>query len=178
MSLAAMVRTVALMRNPRRGHDAQGKLKRVKFDSSAEGYSNYMAPMRMQRIAQQTAMTDRDTHKVYDDSKILRPAVDTYLTPEWDEFVPFPNSECAGSYIVRGTDIQQPGRFVSPVSANRTTAHPKDYMALFIHLRSTSMHLRLRLSTSRRAQVILVVHSLTWPVYAIYQVMYAIVRIN
>lgn len=92
ISLTSMIRTVAFMRNPRRGHDGQGRLKRVKYDSSAEGYSNYMAPMRMERIAQQTKLTDRDTDKIYT-ADLLRPSVDTYLTPEWDEYVPFPNSK-------------------------------------------------------------------------------------
>ena len=92
MSVTAMIRTIAQMRNPRRGHDAQGHLKKVNLDASAEGYSNFMAPMRMARIAQQVKMADdQDTDKTYTD-QILRPATETYLTAEWDEFVPFPNT--------------------------------------------------------------------------------------
>jgi hypothetical protein len=70
-----MIKFIAEMRNPRRGHDAQGRLKRIHLDSVAEGYANYMAPMRVKRI---------------EDDKLLNPETDTYLTPTWDEFVPFP----------------------------------------------------------------------------------------
>lgn len=92
-----MVKTVAQMRNLRRGHDAQGKLKKVNLDSSYEGYSNFMAPMRMKQI-----QTDVEYARKYLDGKgaenvftkeVLKPATDTYLTPEWDEFVPFPTSK-------------------------------------------------------------------------------------
>ncbi len=99
MSVTAMIKTVAQMKNPRRGHEAQGRLKKVNIDSSAEGYSNFMAPMRISRISRQVEMIKEDADKmakrkvdmIYND-KILRPATDTYLTAEWDEFVPFPNT--------------------------------------------------------------------------------------
>lgn len=92
LSLVAMIKTVAQMKNARRGHDTQGRVKKVRLDSSNEGYSNYMAPMRMQRIARQSNDTDTYTNK------ILRPETDTYLTPEWDEFVPFPCSKSSIPY--------------------------------------------------------------------------------
>jgi hypothetical protein len=91
MSVTGMIRTIAQMRNPRRGHDAQGHVKKVNLDDSSEGYSNYMAPMRVARISQQVDMIDGNTDDIYS-KKILRPATDTYLTAEWDEFVPFPNT--------------------------------------------------------------------------------------
>lgn len=47
MSVTSMIKTIAQMKNPRRGHDAQGRLKKVNIDASAEGYSNFMAPMRV-----------------------------------------------------------------------------------------------------------------------------------
>ena len=89
------------MQNARRGHDTQGQLKKVRLDSSNEGYSNYMAPMRMQRIARQS--NDPKTYT----KDVLRPETVTYLTPEWDEFVPFPCSkshEYSGSSEVNTTD--------------------------------------------------------------------------
>jgi len=89
MSVTAMIKTIAQMKNARRGHDAQGHLKKVKIDSSDEGYSNFMAPMRIQRISRQVEMILGAEKEIYTDA-ILRPAVDTYLTAEWDEMVPFP----------------------------------------------------------------------------------------
>jgi hypothetical protein len=93
MSVTAMIKIIAQMRNPRRGHDVQGRLKKVNIDSTAEGYSNFMAPMRMARISQQVKrIQDHNTaHEIFT-GDILRPATDTYLTPEWDEFIPFPNT--------------------------------------------------------------------------------------
>jgi hypothetical protein len=91
MSVTAMIKTVAQMKNARRGHDAQGRVKKVNLDSSAEGYSNFMAPMRITRISNQVKTIKENTDAIYTDD-ILRPATDTYLTAEWDEFVPFPNT--------------------------------------------------------------------------------------
>lgn len=85
-----MIKFVAQMKNPRRGHDAQGKLKKIRLDSTPEGYANYMAPMRVSWIKEQTKrLKDKDADKIFTDD-ILRPEADTYLTPTWDEFVPFP----------------------------------------------------------------------------------------
>jgi hypothetical protein len=90
LALNSMVKFIAQMKNPRRGHDAQGKLKKVRIDESAEGYANYMAPMRVERIRVQTLplpKTERDN--IFSDD-VLRPTTDTYLTPNWDEMIPFP----------------------------------------------------------------------------------------
>lgn len=89
MSVPVMIKVIAQMKNPRRGHDAQGLLKKVKLDASSEGYSNFMAPMRIQRIAHESTGVAGGVYT----EEILKPATDTYLTPEWDEMVPFPNSE-------------------------------------------------------------------------------------
>ena len=97
MSVTAMIKTIAQMKNARWGHDAQGRLKKVNLDSSAEGYSNFMAPMRISSISCQVEMLKKDADKetrekletIHND-RVLRPATDTYLTTEWDEFVPFP----------------------------------------------------------------------------------------
>ncbi|KAK8929096.1 hypothetical protein H634G_03383 [Metarhizium anisopliae BRIP 53293] len=90
LSLVSMIKFVAQMKNPRRGHDAQGKLKKIRLDSTPEGYANYMAPMRVSWIKEQTKrLKDKDADKIFTDD-ILRPEADTYLTPTWDEFVPFP----------------------------------------------------------------------------------------
>ena len=85
------------MKNVRRGHDTQGRLKKINLDSSCEGYSNFMAPMRMQMIVGDVAYASKhsdvgEAAKVFT-KDILKPSTDTYLTPEWDEFVPFPTSK-------------------------------------------------------------------------------------
>lgn len=85
-----MIKFIAQMKNPRRGHDAQGRLKRIRLDSTPEGYANYMAPMRVSWIKEQVKrLKDKEADKIFTDD-ILRPEADTYLTPTWDEFVPFP----------------------------------------------------------------------------------------
>ncbi|KAI8630354.1 heme peroxidase-domain-containing protein [Xylariaceae sp. FL1651] len=90
LSLTSMIKFIAQMKNPRRGHEAQGKLKRIRLDSVAEGYANYMAPMRVRWIKEQaTRLEKKEAEKISTDG-ILRPEADTYLTPTWDEFVPFP----------------------------------------------------------------------------------------
>lgn len=91
LSVTVMIKVIAQMRNPRRGHDAQGRLKRVNLDKFNEGYANFMAPMRMDKIAC-LAKTDERYRAIYD-GDVLKPATDTFLTPEWDEMVPFPNSK-------------------------------------------------------------------------------------
>ncbi|KAF5587632.1 linoleate diol synthase [Fusarium subglutinans] len=91
ISLTSMIKFVAQMKNPRRGHDAQGKLKKINLDSTPEGYANYMAPGRVSWIQQQAKKLESpgEVKDIVTDG-ILRPQTDTYLTPTWDEFVPFP----------------------------------------------------------------------------------------
>ncbi|KAI1159060.1 heme peroxidase [Nemania serpens] len=90
--LASMIRLVAQMRNPRRGHDTQGFVKKVRLDYTSEGYANYMAPMRLSHIAAQVRAHRGDSNaKVYSD-RVLRPGTDTYMTPTWGEMVPFPTT--------------------------------------------------------------------------------------
>ena len=85
-----MIKFIAQMKNPRRGHDAQGRLKKIHLDSTPEGYANYMAPMRVSWIKEQVKrLKHKEAEKIFTDD-ILRPETDTYLTPTWDEFVPFP----------------------------------------------------------------------------------------
>lgn len=97
MGLTAMVKAVAQMKNVRRGHDTQGRLKRIQLDSSSEGYSNFMAPLRMKMVeADAEYARNHSSEKDADQTftlDILKPRTDTYLTPEWDEFVPFPTSK-------------------------------------------------------------------------------------
>ena len=95
-----MIKTAAQMKNLRRGNDAQGFLKRIDLDSSSEGYSNFMAPLRM-KMVEADAKYAREHLNAHDadvfNKRILRPSTDTYLTPEWDEFVPFPTSKSKSS---------------------------------------------------------------------------------
>ena len=91
LALTSMVKFIAQMKNPRRGHDAQGRLKKVNLHWTAEGYSNFMAPMRMDRIAEQVKhLPPDDPDKHIFTMEVLKPETDTYLTPSWDEMVPFP----------------------------------------------------------------------------------------
>ncbi|KAG9506448.1 hypothetical protein J7337_003431 [Fusarium musae] len=91
ISLTSMIKFVAQMKNPRRGHDAQGKLKRINLDSTPEGYANYMAPGRVSWIQKQAEKLKGpgEAEDIVTEGD-LRPQSDTYLTPTWDEFVPFP----------------------------------------------------------------------------------------
>jgi hypothetical protein len=86
-----MVKFIAQMKNPRRGHDAQGRLKRVRIDPTTEGYFNFMAPMRVRSIEEKVKqLPDDDKNKKIFTDDILKPDTDIYLTPTWDEMVPFP----------------------------------------------------------------------------------------
>ncbi|KAF5003805.1 hypothetical protein FDECE_9661 [Fusarium decemcellulare] len=108
LSLVTMVKVLAQLKNLRRGHDKQGVSKKVNIDSSYEGYSNFMAPMRMKEIRLKVDeerekihspgyqpskgdLSDADLAKIFN-SKPMKPAMATYLTPEWDEMVPFPTT--------------------------------------------------------------------------------------
>ncbi len=113
LGLTAMIKVLAQMKNLRRGHDAQGRLKKINIDSTYEGYANFMAPMRMKKIAYEVEQakkeakdaekkakkTDMEAKKRADDlakvfdTRILKPSTETFLTPEWDEMVPFPTSK-------------------------------------------------------------------------------------
>jgi hypothetical protein len=85
LAVTAMIKMFAQMRDARRGHDAQGRAKKVRLDASAEGYTDYMAPMRIQAIAEQVYLLEDKTlaEEIYT-SKLLKSEIDTYLTAEWD----------------------------------------------------------------------------------------------
>jgi len=93
-SLTSMIKMLAQMRNLRRGHDTQGRVKRVKIDAAYGAYSNYMAPQRVKEIRHKADNPTAETASVAGEVKkrldVVRPATDTYLTPEWDEMMPFP----------------------------------------------------------------------------------------
>lgn len=90
--LASMIRLVAQMRNARRGHDTQGYVKKVRLDQTPEGYANFMAPMRMAHIAAQVRADKSHSPSTVYSPRVLRPGTDTYMTPTWDEMVPFPTT--------------------------------------------------------------------------------------
>ena len=100
MGLTSMIRTLAQMKNLRRGHNAQGLLKQLEIDESNEGYANFMAPGRMREI-EAKAQEERERHTPGGRERasnvvtegILKPSTNTYLTMEWDEIVPFPDSK-------------------------------------------------------------------------------------
>lgn len=116
LGLTAMIKVFAQMRNLRRGHDTQGKLKKVNIDATSEGYANFMAPLRIVEIHDKVqevlskakgikekdlTREQRDAKKLESilSSKILQPQSDMFLTPEWDEMVPFPTSMCPSLII-------------------------------------------------------------------------------
>ncbi|KAI9723451.1 MAG: hypothetical protein M1828_004181 [Chrysothrix sp. TS-e1954] len=98
--LTAMIKVVAQLKNLRRGHDVSGHLKKIQIDSTNEGWANFMAPLRVKSIAQavavESAKKDSEYSKEYlrsvYDPNVLKPAYETFLTPEWDEMVPFPTT--------------------------------------------------------------------------------------
>jgi hypothetical protein len=91
--LTAMVKFIARGQNVRRGLDAQGKLKKISLDYTAEGYSNFMAAGRMEWIAKQVErLPAEDPDKSVFTPEVLRPPSDIYLTASWDEMVPFPTT--------------------------------------------------------------------------------------
>ncbi|KAL8856073.1 MAG: hypothetical protein Q9178_007329 [Gyalolechia marmorata] len=119
--LTAMIKVMAQMKNLRRGHTAQGHVKKIQIDQTCEGYANFMAPGRMQMIAsdakhakmklqrykdedhidmsnQERKAEEKllrqqieDARKIFNED-ILRPKADTYLTAKWDEMIPFPTT--------------------------------------------------------------------------------------
>lgn len=120
--LTAMIKVMAQMKNLRRGHTSQGLVKKIEVDQTYEGYANFMAPGRMQMVAsdaerapidleayrelkssmngseepdemeQLLVQRVKDADKVFD-SDVLKPKSDTYLSPSWDEMIPFPTSK-------------------------------------------------------------------------------------
>jgi hypothetical protein len=98
-----MIKVLAQLQNLRRGHDTQGVSKKVSIDASCVGYANYMAPMRLKEIElkvkeakKSKGLTDEEVDAIFP-SDIRKPATATYLTPEWDEMVPFPTSKSSSS---------------------------------------------------------------------------------
>ncbi|KAH7258995.1 heme peroxidase-domain-containing protein [Fusarium redolens] len=96
--LVTMIKVLAQLQNLRRGHDTQGVSKKVSIDASCVGYANYMAPMRLKEIElkvkeakKSKGLTDEEVDAIFP-SDIRKPATATYLTPEWDEMVPFPTT--------------------------------------------------------------------------------------
>ena len=87
-----MIKVLAQMKNLRRGHDTQGTLKKINIDQTYEGYANFMAPDRMEKIRSAVEKADSQVGNRIFDEGILKPRTETYLTPEWDEMIPFPTS--------------------------------------------------------------------------------------
>jgi len=180
LGVTAMIKIFAQMKNARRGHDTQGRLKRVRLDASSEGYTNYMAPMRIQRISKEVELLKqkeieraekdggtpdlKQFEGVYTD-RILRPATETFLTAEWDEMVPFPNSKPPAYFFPFIMSLMnsctnrllQLGRSDSMASAGQTMAArtiPCSAKPILATMR--------RLTISRRALAIRAVRLVTW----------------
>ena len=109
LGLTAMIKVLGQLKNLRRGQDAQGKLKSIGVDQTSEGYANFMAPMRVEDIRREAKRQKTDEvngpirantyqakeweikRDIFGDD-VLKPQIDTYLTAEWDEMIPFPTS--------------------------------------------------------------------------------------
>ncbi|KAF4445770.1 heme peroxidase [Fusarium austroafricanum] len=96
--LVTMIKVLAQLKNLRRGHDTQGVSKKVSIEQSSVGYANYMAPMRLKEIElkvneakKNKDLTSEQLEAIFP-SEVRKPATATYLTPEWDEMVPFPTT--------------------------------------------------------------------------------------
>lgn len=141
-----MIKAFAQMRNLRRGHDTQGRLKKIDIDETSQGYANFVAPLRIVEIrdnvqkelfgpkdkmpekaplnkaeeeakraraladpirAEKEAIAEQEVaeakaERAHEDAKkledilssqVFQPQTDMFLTPEWDEMVPFPTSK-------------------------------------------------------------------------------------
>ncbi|KAI9667934.1 MAG: hypothetical protein M1821_000754 [Bathelium mastoideum] len=127
LALTSMVKFIAQMKNPRRGHDAQGRLKKVNLHWTAEGYSNFMAPLRMERIAEQVKrLPPNDPDKNIFTMEVLKPETDTYLTPSWDEMVPFPMTWKIRFDGFGKSDYSADGRPANPYGMLRSAWLPDD----------------------------------------------------
>ena len=130
MGLTSMIKAAAQMKNLRRGNNTQGYLKRIKLDSSSEGYSNFMAPLRMKMVEADAEYVRKHPNGQNPDEvfnkRILRPSTDTYLTPEWDEFVPFPTSKLTHTF-----DIQYSSSASPKFNLNPTNIPPPAWKILF-----------------------------------------------
>lgn len=99
-----MIKVLAQLKDLRRGNDTQGHLKKIGLDSSYATYTNFMAPQRIKHIKTQVRakiaeaeeaddLTTADKlKKTYHLDRLQCPATDTYMTPEWDEMIPFPTT--------------------------------------------------------------------------------------
>ena len=104
LGLTAIIKVLAQTKILRRGHNTQGRLKKIDLDETEEGYANFMAPGRLRdiRLKVQSTLEGTATGKLREDAvalktildnRVLQPQTDTYMTAEWDEMVPFPTSK-------------------------------------------------------------------------------------
>ncbi|KAF3904876.1 hypothetical protein ABW20_dc0106815 [Dactylellina cionopaga] len=91
IGLSVMFKVMGQMKLLRQGHDSQGRLKMVNNNPSYGHLANRMAP----KIFKATVGELRERAKKNNtgESFDTPPESYTYLTPEWDETMPFPNSK-------------------------------------------------------------------------------------
>ncbi|KAK6343416.1 hypothetical protein TWF730_011005 [Orbilia blumenaviensis] len=90
VGLAAMFKTLGRMKYLRQGHDSQGRLKSVNNNPSYGHLANRMAPKVFKANMAKLKVRARETGGK--ESFDTAPESYTYLTPEWDETMPFPNT--------------------------------------------------------------------------------------
>jgi len=99
IGLSSVFKVLGQMKWLRQGHDSQGRLKVVNNSPSYKNIANRMAPRDIKEILPKLrakAEEENDKHKGDKDyiaeSFDTQPESSTYLTPEWDETLPFPNT--------------------------------------------------------------------------------------
>ena len=114
-----MITCIAQLKNARRGHDAQGSLKSIQLSGTEEGYAEFLPSGRVDRIAEAAKRLPAEQGAAIYTEEVLRPATETYLTPAWDEMVPFPTTwkirfDGFGGSDYRGADGRPYGLLAGP----------------------------------------------------------------
>ncbi|KAF3937371.1 hypothetical protein ABW19_dt0205244 [Dactylella cylindrospora] len=99
IGLAVMFKVMGQMNLLRQGHDSQGRLKSINNSPSYGNLANRIAPkdlklkmVDLRKRAQDEKNANKGNPSYIFESFDTQPESYTYLTPEWDETMPFPNT--------------------------------------------------------------------------------------
>ncbi|KAK6346772.1 hypothetical protein TWF696_006881 [Orbilia brochopaga] len=90
VGLGVMFKVMGQMKFLRQGHDSQGRLKAVNNSPSYGNLANRLAPSKFR--AALASLRERARKENTGESFDTQPESYTYMTPEWDETMPFPNT--------------------------------------------------------------------------------------
>ncbi|KAF3903067.1 hypothetical protein ABW21_db0201283 [Orbilia brochopaga] len=90
VGLGTMFKVMGQMKLLRQGHDSQGRLKAVNNSPSYGNLANRLAPSKFRVALGQ--LQERARKENTGESFDTQPESYTYMTPEWDETMPFPNT--------------------------------------------------------------------------------------